>query len=94
MFEKLKSVAKTVKQELTVWELVVRNKRTPILPKILLGLAVGYLLLPFDLIPDFIPILGHIDDVIIVGGLVILALKMVPTEIVDDCRYRVLHGSN
>jgi uncharacterized membrane protein YkvA (DUF1232 family) len=77
------------KRELHVYQLVLKDPRTPKLAKILLGLAVGYALLPFDLIPDFIPIIGHIDDVLIVPGLVFLALKLVPAEVVAECRQRV-----
>lgn len=45
-------------------------------------------MLPFDLIPDFIPVIGQLDDLVIVPGLVLLALKFVPKEIVEDCRKR------
>ena len=58
----------------------------------LLGLAIGYLLLPFDLIPDFIPVIGHLDDVIIVPGLIYLALKMIPNEIILECREKYRAG--
>ncbi|MGH8565587.1 MAG: YkvA family protein [Gammaproteobacteria bacterium] len=61
------------------------DARTPWLPKLLLGLAVGYALLPFDLIPDFIPVIGHLDDLIIVPVLVIVAPRLRP-GISDDCR--------
>lgn len=65
---------------------MLRHPQTPLLAKVLLGLAVGYLLLPFDLIPDFIPVIGHLDDVMIVPGLIYLALKMIPDEITNACR--------
>ena len=90
MFEKLKSVGRNVKHELRVYQFVLKDKRTPKISKILLGLAVGYLLLPFDLIPDFIPVIGHLDDLILVPLLVIAALKFIPQEVVDDCRKRAL----
>ena len=83
---RLKAAGALLKREVRVYRLVLRHERTPILAKLLLALAVGYVLMPFDLIPDFIPILGHLDDLVIVPGLVILALKMVPPEVVDECR--------
>ena len=86
MFSRLKSIARGVKRELAVYQLVLRHPRTPLLAKALLGLAVGYILLPFDLIPDFIPVLGQLDDLLIVPGLVLLALKFVPAEVVMECR--------
>lgn len=55
----------------------------------LLGLAVGYLLLPFDLIPDFIPILGQLDDLVIVPSLFYLGIKCVPAAVVAGCRQQV-----
>jgi len=93
MLDKLKSIVKNVKQELKVWQLVLKDKRTPILAKIFLGLAVAYLLLPIDVIPDVIPVIGQLDDIVIVGGLSIIALWLIPKEIVDDCRFKVLYGN-
>jgi len=84
--ERLKAVATTLKRETKTYRLVLRHPRTPWTAKVLLVLAIGYLLLPFDLIPDFIPVIGHVDDLIIVPGLVLLALRLVPPEVVADCR--------
>lgn len=86
MFEKLKSVGQTLKHELRVYQRVLKDSRTPRAAKCLLGVAVGYVLLPFDIIPDFIPVIGHLDDLIIVPALVIIALKMIPKEVISDCR--------
>jgi len=85
----LKSIGRNLKHEIKVYQLVLRDSRTPRLAKFLLGLAVGYALLPFDIIPDFIPVIGHLDDVIIVPALIVIALRMIPKEVVEDCRIRV-----
>lgn len=89
MFNKWKSAAKRLKQEIKVYRLVLKDKRTPRAAKVFLWLAVGYILLPFDLIPDFIPVLGQLDDLIIVPALVFIALKMIPKEVVADCRSKI-----
>lgn len=92
MLERLKAIGRGLKRELAVYRLVLAHPRTPRLAKWLLGLAVGYALLPFDLIPDFIPILGQLDDVIIVPALVWSALRLVPDDVVAECRRRVTAG--
>ena len=86
MLERLKAVGRTVKQELAVYRLVLVDRRTPRAAKWLLWLAIGYVLLPFDVIPDFIPVLGHVDDVVVVPALIVLALWLTPAEVVADCR--------
>lgn len=88
MFEKLKSIAKNIKLELKVWRLVLKDSRTPLLAKILLGAAIAYVLLPFDILPDIVPGIGYLDDILIVALLVFIALKMIPKEVVEDCRLR------
>jgi uncharacterized membrane protein YkvA (DUF1232 family) len=94
IYDRLKAAGRAFKRELRVYQFVLRDPCTPKLAKILLGLAIGYVLLPFDLIPDFIPVIGHLDDVIIVPGLVFLALKLIPAEIVAECRRQVASAPN
>ena len=89
MIKKLKSFSKQLKQELAVYRLVLKHPKTPWLAKLFLGLAVAYLLLPFDLIPDFIPVLGQLDDVVIIPILVYIALLFIPKTIIQDCREQV-----
>jgi len=89
VIEKLKSLTKHLKQEFEVYRLVLKHPKTPLIAKVFLGLAVGYLLLPFDLIPDFIPVLGQLDDVVIIPLLVYVALLFIPKEIIQSCREQV-----
>lgn len=94
MFQQLRSTASKLKNELKVYRLVLKDRRTPRLAKFLLGLAVAYLLLPFDIIPDFIPVIGHLDDLVVIPILVILALKMIPREVIEECRTTVASQGN
>ena len=89
MFEKLKSIGNMLKTELKVYRLVMKDSRTPFAAKVLLGAAIGYALSPIDIIPDFIPIIGHLDDVIIVPGLVFMALKLIPRGLVEEHRIAI-----
>jgi uncharacterized membrane protein YkvA (DUF1232 family) len=89
VIEKLKSLTKHLKQEFAVYRLVLKHPQTPLIAKVFLGLAVGYLLLPFDLIPDFIPVLGQLDDVVIIPFLVYIALLFIPKDIIQSCREQV-----
>ncbi len=89
MFARLKAIARSLQEELAVYRLVLKDPRTPRSAKILLALAVGYFVSPVDLIPDFIPVIGQLDDAVIVPGLVYLALRLIPPEVVEDCRRQV-----
>ena len=89
MLDKLKSLGKQLKREFEVYRLVLKHPQTPWVAKLFLSLAVGYLLLPFDLIPDFIPILGQLDDVVIIPVLLYIALLFIPKWIIQSCREQV-----
>jgi uncharacterized membrane protein YkvA (DUF1232 family) len=90
ILKKGRELAESFKRELTVYRRVLADPRTPISAKIFLGLAIAYLCMPFDLIPDFIPVLGHLDDVVIVPALVYAALCLIPQELVAEHRANVL----
>ena len=81
-----KIIGQRFKEELRVYRLVLQDHRTPKLAKWLLGIAVAYALSPIDLIPDFIPVLGHLDDLVILPLLVIAAVKFIPPSVINDCR--------
>jgi len=62
----------------------------PRVTRICLGAAIAYALSPIDLIPDFIPVLGHIEDALILPVLVFIALRSVPKELVEEVRAKVM----
>ncbi|HEY3269451.1 MAG TPA: YkvA family protein [Armatimonadota bacterium] len=81
-----KAAVRALKLELAVWQRVARDPRTPRAARWLLGAGIGYLVMPFDVIPDFIPVVGYLDDAIIVGGSFLLARRMIPEEVIRDAR--------
>src|SRR5438874_12233945 len=90
MWKKSRELAKSFKRELAVYRRVFADARTPVSAKAFLGLALGYLCMPFDLIPDFIPVLGQLDDAFIVPALVYAAVRLIPQELVAEHRANVL----
>jgi len=83
---RLTKLARVFKQEFAVYRRALSHPETPWLAKLLLGAAVGYALLPFDLIPDFIPVIGHVDDLVIIPSLVWLAMRLIPPHVMTACR--------
>ena len=82
----LKQKARQLKSESQVLMIAYKDKRTPVALKILIWITIGYLLSPIDLIPDFIPILGWLDDLIIVPSLIAVSLKLIPANVLTDAR--------
>ncbi len=79
----LKDRAKKLKIQIPTIYLVLKDKETPIFPKILAFVTVVYALSPIDLIPDFIPVLGYLDDVILLPLLISLTIKLIPKEVYE-----------
>ncbi|KJR45142.1 protein of unknown function DUF1232 [Desulfosporosinus sp. I2] len=88
ILDKLKAFARKLKQELFVLFLASKDDRVPWYAKLVSFLVVTYAFSPIDLIPDFIPILGYLDDIILIPLGISLALKMIPQPIIDDLRIK------
>jgi len=84
--ERLRNDSRRFRHEFAVYRLVMRHPRTPRASRLLLGAALAYALSPVDLIPDFIPVIGHLDDLLVVPLLVWLALRLIPRDVIDECR--------
>lgn len=82
----LKERAKQLKTDIPAVFLSLKSKDTPLAAKILAGITVGYALSPIDLIPDFIPILGYLDDIIILPALIALTIRLIPKDIFNRFR--------
>ena len=82
----LKERAAALKTDIPAVFLALKAKETPLIAKIAAGITVAYALSPIDLIPDFVPILGYLDDVILLPALVSLTLKLIPSDIMEACR--------
>lgn len=89
IIQKLKDAAKALKQELVVLAHAARDPRTPWYARALIIMVVAYAVSPIDLIPDFIPILGYLDDLLLVPAGLWLALRLVPRHVLDEHRAQV-----
>lgn len=86
MLDRLKLWARSVKRDAVALYLAARDPRTPWYAKALAAVVVAYALSPIDLIPDFIPVLGYLDDIVIVPLGLWLVLRMIPAEVMEECR--------
>ncbi len=93
MLETLKTRARALKQETYAIYLAARDPRTPWYARALIFLIVAYALSPIDLIPDFVPVLGYLDDLLIVPGGIWLAIRLIPPEVLEQARATAATGS-
>ena len=82
----LRERAANLKRDIPAVFLALKSKKTPLFAKIMAAVTVAYALSPIDLIPDFIPVLGYLDDVLLLPGLVALTLRLIPQEVLAECR--------
>ena len=82
----LKERARKLKQDVPAVFLALKDRDTPLLAKILAGVTVAYALSPIDLIPDFVPVLGYLDDVLLLPALIALTVKLIPKKVWVRCQ--------
>lgn len=88
MFERLKARARELKREIAALALAARHPCTPWYAKLIVAGVVAYAVSPIDLIPDFIPVLGYLDDLILLPLGIVLAIRMIPADVMAECRAR------
>ncbi len=81
-----KKRAKQIKTDTPAIFIALKKKETPIFAKIMAALTIGYALSPIDLIPDFIPVLGYLDDIIILPVMITLTIKLIPASVLEECK--------
>jgi uncharacterized membrane protein YkvA (DUF1232 family) len=84
--ESWKIKSKKLKSEIYALYLASKHSRTPWHAKVLAVLIIGYALSPIDLIPDFIPVVGYLDDLILVPLGIALLIKIIPRDILEECK--------
>ena len=93
LFARLRATAKQLKRNITALYFAFRDPRTPWYAKAVIACVVAYALSPIDLIPDFIPVLGYLDDLLLLPLGIYLALKLMPVEVLMDARRRAAETS-
>lgn len=84
----LRKRAEQLKKDVPAVFLALKDKDTPIIAKIFAGMTVVYALSPVDLIPDFVPVLGYLDDIILLPLLITLTIRLIPADKLEECRQK------
>lgn len=82
----MKDIAKKLKLDIPAIYIALKKKETPVIAKIFAMVTIVYALSPIDLIPDFIPIIGFLDDFILLPMLIAITIKFIPKDILSQCR--------
>ncbi|MGE5112544.1 MAG: YkvA family protein [Acidobacteriaceae bacterium] len=86
MLKRLRQWARTVKRDAIALWIAARDPRTPWYAKAIAILVAGYALSPVDLIPDFIPVIGYLDDAVVVPLGIVLAVRLIPADLMNEFR--------
>jgi uncharacterized membrane protein YkvA (DUF1232 family) len=87
-----KKRAELLENEIYALYLGCKDPRVPWHAKLLIAVVIGYALSPIDLIPDFIPVIGYLDDLVLVPAGISLVLRMIPKEVMAECRKKAAAG--
>jgi uncharacterized membrane protein YkvA (DUF1232 family) len=93
MIERWKTWVRLLKRDTYALYLAARDARVPILAKVLIGAVVAYAASPIDLIPDFIPVIGYLDDLLVLPLGIWLSIRLVPREVWRECQAAAAEGS-
>ncbi|MBN1523680.1 MAG: DUF1232 domain-containing protein [Spirochaetales bacterium] len=94
MFAAFREKAKKLKNDIFAIAFCLKDPRVPVSARILTVITAGYALSPIDLIPDFIPVLGFLDDLIILPALIVLIVRLIPPQILEEYREKVRNGQH
>jgi len=90
LFSSVKTWAKRIKRDVVALWIAARDPRVPWYAKFAAGAVAAYALSPIDLIPDFVPVLGYLDDIIIVPLGILLAVKLIPASLMEEFRQEAI----
>jgi uncharacterized membrane protein YkvA (DUF1232 family) len=90
----VKQWARAIKRDVIALWIAARDPKTPMAAKLVAGAVAAYALSPIDLIPDFIPVLGYLDDLLVVPLGILLAIPMIPPDLMTDFRQRATLQQN
>lgn len=88
MLERAKAWARSIRRDVVALWLAGRDRRTPLAARIVAIAVAAYALSPIDLIPDFVPVLGYLDDIVIVPLGILLAVRLIPASLMAELRQR------
>ena len=86
LLERVKQWARNLKRDVIALWIAARDKRTPLAAKLVAAMVATYALSPIDLIPDFVPVLGYLDDLLIVPLGILMAVKLIPPDLMAEFR--------